>query len=151
MKLTILTETQTVGKDGIFIDNLDLSSCGIPNNVWALQWNENGDNTGHIEFDTPIPNEEINSLPLWANNCLDVWQVAYDASINPPSPTPEQIIAQNKQKAEQLLRESDWSVLPDVPLANKQEWESYRAALRDIATNPTLDPVWPTKPNTVWQ
>jgi hypothetical protein len=142
----------TVGKDDIFFNNLDLSSCGMPSNVWALQWNEKNDNKGHIEFNTPTPNENITSLPAWANSCLAVWQVAYDASIAPPpAPTPEQIIAENKAKAEDLLSLSDWSVLPDVPLANRQSWETYRAAVRTIAINPTLNPVWPTKPEIIWQ
>lgn len=35
------------------------------------------------------------------------------------------------------LRESDWSVLPDVPLSpsKKIEWKEYRQALRDITYN----------------
>lgn len=143
MRLTIITETSSVGKDDVFYSGLNLSSCGIPNNVWALQWNQS---SGHIEFNTPIPNENINTLPAWANACLSVWDVAN----TPVPPTPEQIIAENKQKAESLLLESDWSVLPDVPLQNKPEWETYRAALRQIAIAPTLDPIWPTKPQSVW-
>jgi hypothetical protein len=57
----------------------------------------------------------------------------------------------NKQKAEQLLQDSDWTVLPDVNLANKAEWEAYRAALRSIARNPQEGELnWPTKPQNVW-
>jgi hypothetical protein len=144
MRLTIITETNTVGKDDIFYDDLNLTQCQIPSNVWALQWNNS---SGEIEFNTPIPNEAITNLPAWADACLQVWDVAN----TPVPPTPEQIIAANKTKAEELLLESDWSVLPDVPLANKTEWETYRSALRQIAITPTLDPIWPTKPQTIWQ
>jgi hypothetical protein len=144
MRLTIIVVDNAVGKDGVFYLDLNLSSCQIPSNVQALQWNES---SGHIEFNTPIPNEEITSLPAWANACLEVWNVAN----TPIPPTPEQIIAENKAEAESLLLESDWSVLPDVPLQNRTEWEAYRAALRQIAINPTLDPVWPTKPQVIWQ
>jgi hypothetical protein len=64
-----------------------------------------------------------------------------------PLPTSEQ----NKQRAEQQLQDSDWTVLPDVNLANKSEWETYRAALRSIARNPQEGNVnWPTKPQNVW-
>jgi hypothetical protein len=143
MRLTIITETNTVGKDDIFYDDLNLTQCQIPSNVWALQWNNS---SGEIEFNTPIPNEAITNLPAWADACLQVWDVAN----TPVPPTPEQIIAANKAKAETLLLESDWSVLPDVPLANKTEWETYRSALRQIAITPTLDPIWPTKPQTIW-
>jgi hypothetical protein len=58
---------------------------------------------------------------------------------------------QNKILAEERLLDSDWSVLPDVNLANKTEWETYRATLRSIARNPqegNLD--WPIKPQSIW-
>jgi len=80
MRLVILAETNTVGKDNIFYDNLDLSSCNLPENLWALQWYDN--NTGHIEYDSPmIQNDEITELPSWATACVSVWQVAEDARI----------------------------------------------------------------------
>lgn len=57
----------------------------------------------------------------------------------------------NKIAAENLLTYSDWAVLPDVPLANKADWESYRAILRGIARNPPVDPpAFPAKPPEVW-
>lgn len=79
MRLVILKPTNTVGKDGLFIDNLDLSGCNLPANLWALQWNEHGDNTGHIEYNSPsIPNDEITQIPTWAGDCIDVWQAELD-------------------------------------------------------------------------
>lgn len=58
---------------------------------------------------------------------------------------------QNKLQAEQKLKDSDWTVLPDVNLANKTDWETYRAALRNIARNPIGGDVnWPVKPQNVW-
>jgi hypothetical protein len=49
-----------------------------------------------------------------------------------------------------LLKESDWSQLPDAPLtdAEKELWKAYRQLLRDIPQNYT-DPtkvIWPTPP-----
>lgn len=46
-----------------------------------------------------------------------------------------------------LLAQSDWTQLPDVPLATKEAWATYRQALRDITDQ--SDPfniVWPTPP-----
>lgn len=78
MRLVIIKETNTVIKDNQFYDNLDLSSCNLPNNLWALQWYDN--NTGHIEYDSPmIQNDEITELPTWANACVEVWQLAKEA------------------------------------------------------------------------
>jgi len=54
------------------------------------------------------------------------------------------------EKAKELLRQSDWSVLSDVPMtvAERQAWKDYRAALRDVRMQsgfPT-NITWPTKP-----
>ena len=53
-------------------------------------------------------------------------------------------------KAKVLLRESDWSVLSDVPMYNetRQEWISYRKALREIKYQSGFPEsiTWPTKP-----
>ena len=47
-----------------------------------------------------------------------------------------------------LLKESDWSQLPDVPNEIQIAWQSYRQELRDLPAN-TIDlsnPIFPTKP-----
>ena len=79
MRVTIIPS------DGVVIINgntkhqpLDLSGCGVPADVHALQWY---DTRGWIEFsddDDPFtpkpPNKEITSLPAWANACALVWE-----------------------------------------------------------------------------
>lgn len=47
-----------------------------------------------------------------------------------------------------LLYSSDWTQLPDVPLATKEAWAIYRQALRDITAQAgyPLDIQWPTPP-----
>jgi hypothetical protein len=58
---------------------------------------------------------------------------------------------ENKKQAEVRLLDSDWAVLPDVNLANKSEWESYRSVLRAFARNPQEGDInWPTKPQNIW-
>lgn len=66
--------------------------------------------------------------------------------------------AQNKSQAQTLLTETDWVDIPAVSdpaniphLANKDEFNTYRLALRAIAVTPpvTVDP-WPVKPEEVW-
>lgn len=51
-------------------------------------------------------------------------------------------------KRDELLRASDWTQLPDVPLATKQAWATYRQALRDITAQESypFSVIWPTKP-----
>jgi len=38
----------------------------------------------------------------------------------------------NRGKRNKLLKDSDWTQLPDVPLATKEAWATYRQALRDL-------------------
>jgi hypothetical protein len=48
----------------------------------------------------------------------------------------------------ELLQQSDWTQLPDVPLETKQAWATYRQALRDITTQEgyPFNVIWPTPP-----
>ena len=73
-----------------------------------------------------------------------------------PQPTPEQIQAENKQRASTLLLETDWVELPSVSdinnipyLLNKAEFIDYRIALRVIVVNP-INAVFPIKPISEW-
>ncbi len=53
-------------------------------------------------------------------------------------------------KSKLLLNESDWSMLPDVKLQNKIEFENYRSKLRDLMLNPVENPVFPIEPDPIW-
>ena len=90
MRLVIIKDG-TVGVSGQFIEGLDLSQCGLPENFWALQWEERKANHGHIEYDSPlIDNTPITELPAWANACVAVWQVEID-----------RLVAESASQAEQ--------------------------------------------------
>ena len=56
----------------------------------------------------------------------------------------------NKMQAKELLEESDWVGLIDVreKLSNLNDWDDYRAALRDFIINPKKGD-FPNKPKTV--
>lgn len=74
MKLIIVTEENKVNKDGLAYKDLDLSSCGIPDNVWALQWR---DTSGWVEDKSAlVQNQDITELPAWATACLAKWDEA---------------------------------------------------------------------------
>ena len=73
------------------------------------------------------------------------------ASIGDFAPSPqlsaEDMWLEVKRVRGVLLQQSDWTQLPDVPLATKEPWAEYRQALRDITDQP--DPfniVWPVVP-----
>jgi tripartite-type tricarboxylate transporter receptor subunit TctC len=76
-----------------------------------------------------------------------------------PQPTPEQIQAQNKAEAEQLLQATDWTATVDINnpqysnpyLGNQDAFLAYRSQVRQIAVNPPVIPaVFPEKPQEVW-
>ena len=70
----------------------------------------------------------------------------------------QQPLNECKQKATQLLYETDWTTIPDVAnsavsnpyLLNQSEFAAYRSSLRQLAVYPVADPVWPTKPTEQW-
>lgn len=65
----------------------------------------------------------------------------------------------NKQQAENLLKQTDWTTIPDVSdptrsdpyLTNAAEFAAYRSDVRKIAVNPpvTVD-IWPVEPEEAW-
>lgn len=75
MRITIISGNgdNSVYVDGTATGGLDFSNCGLPANFWALQWGEDGTESGHIEFNSPsIQNENITELPSWVQTCIDV-------------------------------------------------------------------------------
>lgn len=95
MRLTIIPSDNFVSVDGDGSHQpLDLSVCGIPPEVHALQWYEN---RGWIEFDDPAdpfapkhPNEDIYLLPEWALNCVEVWE-SWKPLLPPEQISPEPV------------------------------------------------------------
>ena len=74
------------------------------------------------------------------------WFVVGEAPAEPAQSTPAELAW---EKAKRLLRESDWSMLPDVPMnkAQKALWAAYRRELREIrlhAEFPNMS--WPVAP-----
>ena len=151
MKLTIIPADGSVGEDGKFYLELDLSSCNIPADVHALQWQ---DTAGWIEYNSFIPNEPITELPAWANCCMAKWTEA-NTPVPPSPPTAEE----NKTTAVNKLKATDWTTIPDVGdptksnpyLSNVQDFVVYRNAVRQYAINPVAGDInWPTLPQEVW-
>ena len=67
---------------------------------------------------------------------------------NPEERAIEQEADEVRTQRDTLLVESDWTVLPDAPVADEQAWKDYRQALRDVPqlTGFPTDINWPTKP-----
>jgi hypothetical protein len=55
-----------------------------------------------------------------------------------------------KAQAKALLAATDWAVLPDVSLANQDDFVFYRLNLRNLVRDPVANPVFGTEPTPVW-
>jgi len=68
--------------------------------------------------------------------------------MTPPAEADEKTLA--NARAENDLRASDWTMLPDVPMtvAKREEWIQYRKVLREVSlqTGFPTEIRWPTKP-----
>lgn len=65
--------------------------------------------------------------------------------VDPRTPETQWPVVRAQRNAR--LSASDWTQLPDVPLATKEAWAAYRQALRDVTLQP--DPfaiIWPVSP-----
>ncbi len=65
----------------------------------------------------------------------------------------DRLAAEHRATRNELLVDSDWTQMPDSPLADevKTSWSTYRSSLRSLPENenwPNLeDADWPTKPS----
>lgn len=57
---------------------------------------------------------------------------------------------QCKSESKKRIANCDWSVLPDVNISNKSEFENYRSQLRNLILNPVEDPIFPEEPQPIW-
>lgn len=144
--ISIVRKDGLVVVNGTGIDGLSMET--VPANIHAVQWNGQA---GTIEY---VPNEhneivveDISSIaPFQA--AIDAWQAAYDEITRPP--TEDDLKQRCKDMAKYFLAKTDWAVLPDVAIANKAEFETYRQQIRAILFSPVVDPVWPQEPDPVW-
>ena len=123
MKISITVADSAVTKDGKGHGGLNLSVCNIPENVWALQWE---DTSGHIEYNSAlVQNDNITELPAWATACLLKWQEAEDAELA-------------KEEASEPTIETFWSTYPlaNVESVNRVLVKEYPG----IVTERALDP-----------
>lgn len=148
MRVTIINLDNSVSVNGKTHFNIDFSE--FPDNIHAVQWYET---YGEIEYvidenGVKPANERIDTIEPFTF-LLDRWELAEvqeNEKIKANQPTKEQMVI---TKRNAMLIGSDWTQLADVALSQekKQEWATYRQALRDITDQPNFPDVsFPTKP-----
>ena len=143
--------------DSMGFRGVDMSS--VDPSVHAVQW---FDTMGWIEF---LPDETGNKpenqmiadiTPF--KPVLDSWQLIKQQHETPVDPVPPSA-STNKQIAETLLRNTDWTQIPSVSdpamsnpyLTNADEFAAFRVIVRQHAINPTEGFIdWPATPDSVW-
>ena len=94
---------------------------------------------------------EVSPSMVWMDapeNCQTGWILVNGALQSPPAkPFPPEL---TKAIAKEKIALTDWAILADVNLANKNEFESYRSQLRELIKNPVANPTWPTEPQPIW-
>jgi hypothetical protein len=61
--------------------------------------------------------------------------------------TADEVLIGVRVQRDALLKASDWTQLPDVPLTTKEAWATYRQALRDITSqHDPFNIIWPVAP-----
>ena len=125
---------------------------------------QHGQITGYFT----VPDSEVSKLvgDFWVEGISDpLTDYVADNVITkkPPQPTqyhtfdyvtrqwvPDSILAGVgvRSNRDRLLLASDWTQLPDAPLAAKAAWAVYRQELRDITDQPgyPFNIIWPTPP-----
>lgn len=91
--------------------------------------------------------------PAAQDNYKIVWNGASWDEIIKSDPAEEEFkrLALIVARVNARLISSDWAALPDVDLANKQDWLDYRDQLRQIRKDPTIfTGEYPEPPPTVW-
>ena len=96
---------------------------------------------------TDIPDAELKSSRLVDGAIVTgLGEEVVDNSL-----TDEAVAILFREQRDLLLQQSDWTQSNDSPLSaeQKQEWATYRQALRDLPSNTKdfANPVWPTKPS----
>lgn len=109
--------------------------------------------SGTIECEIEHP--EFGWIPFHAtpNDTEETGRVIYEEAskgdVAPYEPPNEEVVAnQVRIIRNSILRQTDWTQLPDVPQATKEIWDDYRQALRDVPQQAGFphEVIWPEKP-----
>lgn len=95
-----------------------------------------------------ITNNEYSTLQWFSVNVQQPTKAEVDAEV--ARLEAEEPLKNCKEEAKRRIAASDWSVLPDVGLQNVAEFETYRAALRELIKTPVANPSFPAEPEPVW-
>lgn len=120
------------GEWSVFAASKDVDyDCVVDESVWEANCRNNDNKIINGQF---VPNH-VPDCPYWLDGKKYMLKHPDALPEGATFEKPSEISAQEERALrDELLRQSDWAVLPDAPLSDekKQEWMAYRQALRDI-------------------
>lgn len=111
------------------------------------------------DYMTGQPENESDQILYWNTEKLGAEPTEAQLDEAYPIWEGQQIAAQNKATASQLLTATDWTATVDINnpqysnpyLGNQDAFLAYRSQVRQIAVNPPVEPaVFPALPEEVW-
>ena len=101
---------------------------------------------GEIPFGASKADPEPHGVDLY-NRCI-AGEFGEIAEYTPITFSEEQQASASRTYRDSLIAATDWTQLPDVPVALSTKWAVYRQALRDITAQPGFPAtiIWPEKP-----
>lgn len=111
------------------------------------------------DYMTGQPEGEADQILYWNTEALGAEPTEAQLDAAYPIWEGQQIAAQNKTQAEQLLQATDWTATVDINnpqysnpyLGNQDAFLAYRSQVRAIAVNPPTTPtIFPEMPQEVW-
>ena len=81
----------------------------------------------------------------------DIKRMKENENLEPAEISPEEELSIVRSQRNQILSQSDWTQLPDVPESIQAAWKEHRQELRDITKNfKDLQSItWPTPPSSL--
>jgi hypothetical protein len=127
------------------VDNPNISFPSNLDSIILSEWNI------FLVEQTPKPNDYTKNISEGIPTIIDgvykqIW-IQTDASQSEIDNRIENRWIEVREQRNQLLQETDWTQLADIPQSIKDLWSLYRQQLRDITTenNPYFI-AWPVKP-----
>jgi hypothetical protein len=146
-----LAPSQTVGSIELTYD--ELNELLTNDDIFSIKAVVLVEDEPYIQLkggDVKYIKDEIRKLRRY-KKALEYAYEKYVTRSNTPVATPPQTLQTARERRNSLLKRTDWTLLPDSPLSEKErsEYIKYRKGLRDMFKNVSTvdDIVWPKNPS----
>jgi len=148
MQIAILTNPITIGDYRELFGNTSFSSSGPSDEFLTAN---NAKKVNAFKAHDRVTQKLVSCDAYDDGEFVSVVQVA-SLSAEEIQAAKDSAMAQIRATRNQLLKDCDWTQIPDCTIPTKAEWATYRQALRDLpssVTDPRTFTDWPHNPDWV--